>query len=688
MKKGKKTKVGIFNIRNKIYFCFILPIICMIIVGYVSFNRASTGMSEKFLDSSKQTVNMAVEYLDLVAKTIEQEAARYTFDTNVKSYILGMPGSTDIEKNSYYNDERMVLLNSQTFNRSISNIHIVPKDKANIITTATANKVQGIFDEYIKTFEEKYGDKKVDYPQWITSHPLIDEALALTADDYFMAFQAFDTSKVSYVIVDVEADAMVDVLKNMDFGKGAYVGLVTSDNKEIAMECGAEKPLDSGIFASQQFYLKSSESGDAATNSTVSYNGKDYLYLYQRSESNGIALCALIPEAVVINQAQTIKSVTVYLVLFAAIISVLIGTFIAGGIQRNMKRISEKLDEVASGNLSISVDAKGQDEFQSLARSASNMVSNNKNLVMKLSGSAQDLQGSTKSVNEASSDIMVCSEEITKAIDEISLGVDKQSEHALECVNITNTLSDKIQKITDDVNSIQSLIKETENMIENGTSLVNELAETAVESAGETAKVGQTIENLQTETESISEFVNKISAISHKTNMLSLNASIEAARAGEAGRGFAVVAEEIRVLADNSASASKEIESKIFEIGEKTQDSVNSALNAARMVDRQHEAVDEVIGVFKKISEKMMQLVNALEEISMAANEADMQRKETVDAVDNISAIIEQTAASSSLVRDMASNLLSSVERLGQTADNLDENMNGLKTEISAFKVD
>lgn len=689
MKKGKnKTKVGIFNIRNKIYLCFILPIICMIVVGYVSYHRAATGMSEKFLDSSKQTVNMAVEYLDLVSKTIEQEAARYTFDSNVKSYVLGMPGYTDIEKNSYYNDERMVLLTSQTFNRNISNIHIVPKDKASILTTATANKNVGIFDAYVADLATTYGDNKNDYPKWITSHPILDETLSISPDDYFMAYQAFDNSKVSYVIVDVEADAIVGVLKNMDFGIGAYVGLVTSDGKEIAMECGAEKPLEAGIFATQTFYDEASAAPSAAANKTVTYNGKSYLYLYQRSENNGMALNALIPEAVVTNQAESIKSVTLMWVIVAAIFSFLIGTVIAGGIQRNMKRISKKLDEVASGNLAVSVDAKGKDEFQSLARSASNMVSNNKSLVMKLSGSAQDLQGSTKSVNQASSDIMVCSEEITKAIDEISIGVDKQSEHALECVNITNNLSVKIQKIADDVNAIQSLITDTEAMIANGTELVNELADTATESAGVTADVGKTIENLQAETESISEFVNKISAISHKTNMLSLNASIEAARAGEAGRGFAVVAEEIRVLADNSASASKEIDNKIIEISEKTQASVDSALNAAKMVDRQHEAVDEVIGVFRKISDKMMQLVTALEEISTAANEADVQRQETVDAVDNISAIIEQTAASSSLVRDMAGNLLSSVERLGQTADNLDENMNGLKTEISAFRVE
>lgn len=67
---------------------------------------------------------------------------------------------------------------------------------------------------------------------------------------------------------------------------------------------------------------------------------------------------------------------------------------------------------------------------------------------------------------------------------------------------------------------------------------------------------------------------------------------------------------------------------------------------------------------------------------------ADVERNETLDAVENISAIIQQTASSSSLVRDLASELLNNVEKLSQTAEVLDDNMNGLKTEINAFTIE
>ena len=98
--------------------------------------------------------------------------------------------------------------------------------------------------------------------------------------------------------------------------------------------------------------------------------------------------------------------------------------------------------------------------------------------------------------------------------------------------------------------------------------------------------------------------------------------------------------------------------------------------------------INEVIEVFNRIKGKMQELLSALEKISESAPAADDQRKETVDAVDNISSIIEETAASSSLVRNMTDNLMESVDRLGQTADSLDENMKGLQKEISAFTVE
>ena len=523
--------------------------------------------------------------------------------------------------------------------------------------------------------------------------PLLDENLGLSGDDYFIAYQTQTSKKFACVVIDVKTDALLGILDEMDLGDGSITGFVTAGGKELLCENTAEGEQSSlaegeKVFADQEFYLKSLESEETTGAMDVTWHGEKYLYIYAKSEICDVTLCALIPVKVVTGQAEKIKNITITLVILAAIISVIIGLFITFGIQRNMKRISKKLDEVAKGDLTVSVKAHGRDEFQSLATSATNMIYNNKKLVQKLSGTVQQLENSTNDVNNASGDINSCSADITRAIDEISQGMSKQAEHAEECVIMTNALSEKMKGISDMVVEVETLIDKTEKMIDHGTEIVNALGERARETSDITSRVGSSIEVLKTESDIINGFVQTISDISRQTNLLSLNASIEAARAGAAGRGFAVVAEEIRKLADDSNKAAEEIRNNVANISAQTLSSVNSAKEAEAMVALQTEAVDEVVTVFKNMNDQMANLFSSLKKIAESTESADKERNETLDAVENISAIIEETASGSELVLGMAMQLLSSVEKLNETAKNLDEDMNGLKTEISVFKLD
>lgn len=696
--KNKENRAGLFGIRNKIFICFIIPVIFMAIVGYVSYRTAAEGLNEKFIESSSQTVGMGLDYLDNVNTFIQAEAMRYMVDSGVESYVIGMPGKKNTEKAKFYSDQRLILLSSQSSNPFIHDIHIVTKEGFNMISTAVSDKLPGVYDEYLAGLLENNEPAKL--PRWVSGHDIVDAALNLKKDDYIYSFQIQDASKLAYIIIDVDKAAILDLLSGIDFGSGSRVAIVTADGIELALDSDTGEIITDPVFIDKDFYIAEAEKEEipaeadaeeeepTVVSKQVTLDGSEYIFLYKKSELNGMNICALIPLSTVTAQAEGIKTVTIVMIIIAGVLAAVIGTLIAGGIQRNMRHISKQLDEVAKGDLTVDVTAKGRDEFRFLARSAANMVGHNKKLIFKLSETANDLQNTMHSVNAASTELSDYSGRINAAIDEINEGIVRQEEHASECIDVTQQLSERIKEISQDVDEIEKVIRETEEMIGEGTDLVNNLAEKAAKTSELSAMVGENIQKLQQDAEAISGFVETISGISDQTNLLSLNASIEAARAGEAGRGFAVVAEEIRSLADSSSAATVEIDSKIGNIGEHSRSSMESAKNAEEVVKLQQDAVGEVTAIFDRIRGQMKVLIEALKKIESSASLADDERKEAVDAVSRISEIISRTSESSGKVADIAGSLLGSVERLGSTADELDGDMNGLKSEIAAFRVE
>jgi len=134
-KKDSNLKFGIFGLRSKIYLCFLVPIIFMIVVGVVSYRYAEQGLSDKYMESTQQTANMATDYLDVSCSGIKSEALQYAYDADLEKYFLGLIGKSAIEKANYYSDTRVKLMASQTADSFISNIHIVTMPGNNCLTT-------------------------------------------------------------------------------------------------------------------------------------------------------------------------------------------------------------------------------------------------------------------------------------------------------------------------------------------------------------------------------------------------------------------------------------------------------------------------------------------------------------------------------------------------------------------------
>lgn len=688
----KKSKLQIFSIRNKIIVCFLVPIAFMAAVGVYAYQMASSGMSDKFKASTLQTMEMATEYVDMATSFIESEAFKYAHDAEMGRYYLGLYESDKQARNTLLQSTNSDMLTAQASNKFISNIHIVTNPGVQMLSTKTGikNRTEGFLDIYKDDIMQDSEDGSTS-PRWIDRHKLLDESAALDEEEYILAYQMFSPAGNAAIVIDLKPSAIREFLSGLDLGEGSMVAFVTESGREILCENQKENEesiLAGGEISMAQLAAQHTGSGQQSGSADVVVSDRDYLFIFSRSQINGVTVCALVPSDIVTGQAEEIRAMTVRMVILAGVIAGIIGISVTLGIQVNLKRISGKLGEVAKGDLTVQVRVKGRDEFRQLASSVADMISKNKKLVGKAGKSAEHLESSANDVKEVSGVIRDYTAHITEAMNEITAGMERQSRHAQKCVIKTDLLSDEMKGVNEVAQKVGGLVAETDEMIGRGMEIIRVLGERAKETNLITAEVGKSVEDLKKEIEQINDFVETITDITSQTNLLSLNASIEAARAGEAGRGFSVVAEEIRKLADSSAQAAGEISHNVESIIMQTRSSAERAREAESMVALQTEAVEEVICVFREMNQRMTRLVEGLHEIVSNTEKADGDRAEALAAVRNISEIIEDTARSTEVVSNAADKLLRKVENLNQTAEALGQNMDELKSEISVFKTE
>lgn len=320
-------------------------------------------------------------------------------------------------------------------------------------------------------------------------------------------------------------------------------------------------------------------------------------------------------------------------------------------LQRNIGKLLVEMDKFAIGDLTVRVapEKKG-DDVSKLLEAFNNVVANLRNMIIKVSESAQATSSSSAQISSSVEEMSAGVQEQSTQTAEVASSVEEMTQTILETSNHTREVADKSQMTAENARAGVDKVENTKKGMDN---IFNS-----------TEQTGKIISTLAQKTDQIGEITQVIDDIADQTNLLALNAAIEAARAGEQGRGFAVVADEVRKLAERTTKATKEIADTIKAIQDGVHDANVSMVEATNTVKVGLQLTGEVEQSLQKIAEHAVSVNDLAAQVSASSEEQSKAAEEISRSIDGINTISQESANG---VRQIAS----ATEDLNRLTENL-----------------
>lgn len=262
-------------------------------------------------------------------------------------------------------------------------------------------------------------------------------------------------------------------------------------------------------------------------------------------------------------------------------------------------------------------------------------------------------------------------EDITHTITEIAQATNTQTEDTESTAAQMNELSDFVLGIEEQLNEMSQYAKDTLADSEKGKMIMSDVQNNWQETTNQLEELSENIDTVDKDIQNIEEILSVIKDIARQTNLLALNASIEAARAGDAGRGFGVVAEEIRKLAEQSDTSSKDIDEIIRVIQNRSSAMVKALGETLEDSEKQTSLMEEAQGSNTIISLQVQNLTGSTVQASAFIEEVITKKNEVLMAIEQIAAAAQENSASTEQASANLEEILATMEEFSSHIDEL-----------------
>lgn len=503
-----------------------------------------------------------------------------------------------------------------------------------------------------------------------------------------------DGKAVGVTTADITMREIRDYVSNIKVGTNGHAYIVTSDGYYWAKEKDPANDLKVKITEEKDEELK------ALGQKIVSASKPDLMLLKNHKEfavytpigDTGLRLVLVYSMSEALRLLDRIVLSTVITFIASILIFILIVSYLLNKrIAKPLKMVVAEAEQIANGDLTVGKNlqkkVRSKDELASLARSFEKMAEGMRELIAGIAVTGKTIIESSKEIESEAKDTLAESEHISATVEELARGATDQAETTQKGHQALTDIIDQLQDVVESTKQSEKLTLEAIKIMEEGSEKVKYQKSKMQDNKLAANNVGAAIGALSDKSKQIGQIIDVINGIAEQTNLLALNAAIEAARAGEQGRGFAVVADEVRKLAEQSATATQEIGRLISEIQGDILQAVDETKKTERIVSEQEQAVDETNEAFENIRAAVEEINSKIIDVYKITGQLNKNSETVANIIEGLASISEENAAGTQEVAASTDKQTSSVQKVSKQIEDLVGLAVKLQEDIGKFKI-